>query len=142
MKYFEASALIKATPEAIWAELTDPVALTSWPSGIVRIEGQLIPGHSFRLWSDLSRERPFRLKVSEFVPESRMSWVGGMPFGLFTGCRSFVLRSGDHGVMLTVREEFRGPILPLVWAHLPDLSPSFTQFVTGLKMRLETAAHD
>ena len=141
MKYFEASALIRATPEAIWAELTDPVALTNWPSGITRIDGQLIPGASFRLWSDLSPQQSFRLKVGDFVPGSRMSWIGGLPLGLFTGCRSFVLQSGNDGVRLTVREEFRGPLLPLIWAHLPDLTPSFIQFVNGLQTRLETAHH-
>jgi hypothetical protein len=37
----------------------------------------------------------------------------------------------------TVREEYTGPLLPLIWRSMPDLGPSFRQFATGLKQRAE-----
>jgi hypothetical protein len=40
-------------------------------------------------------ERAFPLRVTEFVPPQRMVWAGGMPLGLFTGTRSFVLTAGQ-----------------------------------------------
>jgi len=44
---------------------------------------------------------------------------------------------GDGATRLTVREEYSGPLLPMIWRSMPDLGPSFEQFVTGLKRRAE-----
>ena len=38
-----------------------------------------------------------------------------------------------------MREEYRGPLLPLIWRSMPDLGPSFEQFARGLKRRAEDA---
>ena len=37
----------------------------------------------------------------------------------------------------TMREEYSGPLLPLIWRSMPDLGPSFRQFASGLKQRAE-----
>jgi hypothetical protein len=67
-----------------------------------------------------------------------MVWSGGMPLGLFRGVRTFTLAPQADGVVaFTVREEYTGPLLPLIWPSIPDLEPSFRQFATGLKARLE-----
>ncbi len=34
-----------------------------------------------------------------------------------------------------MREEYTGPLLPLIWRSMPDLGPSFEQFASGLKAR-------
>ena len=39
-----------------------------------------------------------------------------------------------------MREEYTGPLLPLVWRSIPDLGPSFRHFVDGLKERAELSA--
>jgi hypothetical protein len=36
-----------------------------------------------------------------------------------------------------MREEYTGPLLPLIWRSMPDLGPSFRQFADGLKARAE-----
>jgi hypothetical protein len=36
-----------------------------------------------------------------------------------------------------MREEFSGPMLPLIWRSMPDMQPSFEKFATGLKARAE-----
>ncbi len=46
---------------------------------------------------------------------------------------------GNGATQLTVREEYTGPLLPMIWRSIPDLGPSFEQFVTGLKRRAEGA---
>ena len=38
-----------------------------------------------------------------------------------------------------MREEYTGPLLPMMWRSMPDLGPSFTQFANGLKQQAETA---
>jgi hypothetical protein len=63
-----------------------------------------------------------------------------MPLGLFRGVRTFTLapRPGG-GTDFRMREEYRGPLLPLIWRSMPDLGPSFEQFARGLKRRAEDA---
>jgi hypothetical protein len=38
-----------------------------------------------------------------------------------------------------MREEYTGPLLPMLWRSIPDLGPSFRQFANGLKQRAENA---
>lgn len=63
-----------------------------------------------------------------------------MPLGLFKGVRTFTLTPAGSGTTrFTMREEYTGPLLPLIWRSIPDLGPSFTQFAHGLKQRVEGA---
>ena len=36
-----------------------------------------------------------------------------------------------------MREEYTGPLLPLIWRSMPDLQPSFDRLARGLKARVE-----
>jgi hypothetical protein len=138
MKSYDATATIKASPEAIWAILTDAPGYQAWDSGIERVEGSIAPGNRLKVVSKANPGRAFPVKVTEFPPGQRMTWSGGMPLGLFKGVRTFVLSpQGDGATTLNVREEYTGPLLPMIWRTIPDLGPSFEQFVTGLKRRAE-----
>jgi hypothetical protein len=82
--------------------------------------------------------RAFPVKVSEFTPGKRMIWSGGTPLGLFKGVRTFTLAPGTDGTTrFTMREEYTGLLLPLIWRSMPDLGPSFQQFASGLKQRAD-----
>ena len=141
MKFYHASSTIKASPEAIWAILTDAPGYSEWDSGIVRVEGRIMPGEKIKVISKVNPGRAFPVKVTEFEPGQRMTWSGGMPLGLFKGVRTFVLSpQGDGATTLNVREEYTGPLLPMIWRSMPDLGPSFEQFATGLKQRVETGS--
>jgi hypothetical protein len=39
-----------------------------------------------------------------------------------------------------MREEYSGPLVPMMARSIPDLGPSFDQFATGLKRRAERAS--
>jgi hypothetical protein len=45
--------------------------------------------------------------------------------------------SSGSATRFTVREEYTGPLLPMIWRSMPDLGPSFRQFANGLKRRAE-----
>ena len=76
--------------------------------------------------------------MTEFIPGQKMVWVGGMPLGLFKGVRSFILvPKSDGSIDFTLREEYSGPMLPLIGGSIPDLTQSFQDFVAGLKARAE-----
>ena len=141
MRHYEASATIAAAPEAIWAILTDAPAYSEWDSGVRSVEGTIAPGAKLKLTSEANPGRAFALAVTEFEPPRSMTWSGGMPLGLFKGVRTFALVPEDGGATrFTMREEYSGPMLPLIWRSMPDLQPSFDQFAAGLKARAEGRA--
>ena len=88
----------------------------------------------------LTPTRELCIQVTEFAPGERMVWSGGMPLGLFKGVRTFTLAADGAATRFTMREEYTGPMLPLIWRSMPDLQPSFDQFASGLKARAEAVA--
>ncbi len=138
MKSYESSASIKASPEAIWKILTDAPGYPDWDSGVESVEGEIAPGVKIKVVSEANPGRAFPVKVTEFEPAERMVWSGGMPLGLFKGVRTFTLTPEADGMTLfKMREEYTGPLLPLIWRSMPDLGPSFEQFANGLKAQAE-----
>ena len=139
MKFYESTAAIEAKPEAIWAILTDAVGIPKWDSGVVRIEGRIAPGEKIKVVPEINPKRAFPVKVTAFEPAKKMEWTGGMPLGLFKGVRTYTLTpQGDGTTTFRMREEFSGPLLPMIWKSMPDFGPSFEQFASGLKAKAET----
>jgi hypothetical protein len=141
VKSFEAAADIGASPEAIWAILVDGGHYPDWDSGVVGVEGRIARGETIKVVSSVNPGRTFPVKVTGFDPNRSMAWSGGMPLGLFTGVRTFTLTPAANGsTRFHVREEYSGPLVPLMWRSMPDLGPSFAQFANGLRQRAERAA--
>ena len=46
----------------------------------------------------------------------------------------------DGTTRFTMREEYTGPLLGMIWKSIPDLGPSFQQFADGLKARAESTS--
>jgi hypothetical protein len=137
MKSYEAAATIAAEPEAVWAILTDAPAYSEWDSGVERVEGRIAPGEKIKVVSEANPGRAFPVKVTTFEPGRAMTWSGGMPLGLFKGVRTFSLVPDGAMTRFTMREEYSGPMLGLIWRSMPDLGPSFEQFARGLKAKAE-----
>lgn len=138
MKVYEASSTIEADADTIWSILTDASHYPEWDSGVVRVEGRIAPGERVKVVSSANPGRAFPVKVTEFSPGRTMTWTGGMPMGLFKGVRTFTLTpQGDGVTRFSMREEYTGPLLPLIWRSMPDLGPSFQRFANGLKGRAE-----
>lgn len=141
MKAFDATSKIQANPEKIWSVLTDGAHYPEWDSGVLRVEGKIAPGEKIKVVSEVNPDRTFPVKVSEFLPGQRMVWSGGMPLGLFKGVRTFTLTTAsDGGTEFHMREEYSGPLASMFTRSIPDLSPSFVRFATGLKRRAESAS--
>jgi hypothetical protein len=52
--------------------------------------------------------------------------------------RTYTLDPGGDGrTAFAMREEFTGPMAPLIFRSMPDLGPSFEQFARGLKEQAE-----
>jgi hypothetical protein len=140
VKSFASSAVIRSSPEAIWAILTDARRWPEWNTTVDRVDGEIALGEKITVHTKISPGRAFPLKVREFVPGRRMVWSGGMPLGLFKGERVFTLSPrSDDSVEFAIREEFTGLLAPLITRSIPDLQPSFDQAVAALKDRAEQA---
>ncbi|MEM9435928.1 MAG: SRPBCC domain-containing protein [Pseudomonadota bacterium] len=132
----ETSIAINAPSHQVWHHLTDPASLMR-DTGILKIEGRPAPNARLKIWSEVAPERAFTLRVTAFAPDSRMVWRGGMPFGLFTGERSFDLTERNGATELRVTERFSGPMAPLITRSMPDLQPSFDKFAKAIKQMSE-----
>ena len=137
MRHFETSTTIDAPAERVWEILTDTGAWSDWDSGVVQVEGEPGMGNRVKITSELNPKRAYPVTVTELDRPRRMAWRGGVPLGLFTGVRTYTLSPEGEGTRFDMREEFTGPLLPLIWRSMPDMSGSFRQFASGLKERAE-----
>ena len=141
MRYYEATSTIAASPQAVWAVLSDGASWPSWDSGVDAVEGRIAMNETIKIRSQAAPGRAFPVKVTRFDPPAHLRFSGGMPLGLFRGVRTYkVSEEADGQVAFRMREEYSGPLLPLVWRSMPDLGPSFQRFARGLKQRAESAA--
>jgi hypothetical protein len=139
MRYYEATSTIEASPEAVWAVLSDGAAWPAWDSGVDAVEGKIATGETIKIRSQAAPGRAFPVQVTRFEPPAHLRFSGGMPLGLFRGVRTYEVSPGADGhATFRMREEYTGPLLPLIWRSMPDLGPSFEQFARGLKQRVES----
>jgi hypothetical protein len=139
MRCYEATSTIAASPAAVWAVLSDGASWTAWDSGVDAVEGRIALGESVKLRVKAVPGRAFPVKVTTFEAPRQLRFSGGMPLGLFKGLRSYELSQDEDGTTtFRMREEYSGPLLPLIWRSMPDLAPSFERFAQGLKHRVES----
>jgi hypothetical protein len=139
MKEFSAATTINASPDKVWAVLTNATGYPEWDPGVDRIEGRIAPGEKITAYTKLSPGRAFPVTVTEFEPGRKMVWSSGMPLGLFKGVRTFSLSpQGNGATEFKLHEVFTGPLLPLIGRTIPDMTNTFEQFAAGLKARAET----
>jgi hypothetical protein len=134
MKSFNVTTSIHATPERIWALLTDAKQYPAWNNTVSGIEGCIAQGERITVHAKINPGRAFPVTVAEFTPAKRMVWSGGMPLGLFKGVRLFTLSALTDGqVEFFMREEYSGLLSPLIARSIPDLQPAFDEFASDLK---------
>lgn len=137
MKTFETEIEISATAETVWQVLVQQVPAEPVAFGILRLDGKIAKGAKIKLWSEVSPKRAFSLKVDVFDPPRQMVWRGGMPLGLFTGRRAFLIEPSQNGCRFRMREVFSGPMAGMITKSIPDLTPSFEKFARTLKLKAE-----
>ena len=137
MEHYESNAAIDAPTGQVWDVLLAGDAYPSWRSGVSSVEGAIVDGGKITVHSEVAPGRAFPVKVEIDRAGGTMTWSGGMPLGLFRGVRTFSVRPDGVGTAFSMREEFSGPLLGMIWRRMPDLQPSFDQFTAGLKARAE-----
>ena len=138
MQRFATSITIRARAESVWALLTDAAGYPAWNSTIEKIDGRIAAGERMKLYAKATPGRAFSLKVTDVSPGRGMTWIGGMPMGLFKGTRRLTLTPGSgDAVEFAMVETYTGPLAPLITRMIPDLQPAFDTFAADLKRRAE-----
>ena len=141
MKSFATSIVIDAPAQQVWALLTDLAAWPDWNTTVTRVEGAATAGSKVTVHTRSMPGRAFPVKVAELLPPARMVWTGGIPLGLFTGTRSYVLEpQAGGGTRFSMQEAFTGLMAPLITQSIPDLQPTFEEFAACLKTAAERHA--
>ncbi|MFL5477108.1 MAG: SRPBCC family protein [Gemmatimonadales bacterium] len=127
---------VKATPDEVWDLLVEAPEYHRWNSTVTRIDGQIREGERLTLHVP-GTDRSFRPRVSDLIPNERMTWTGGLA-PVFKGARTFLLRAGpDCTTDFIMEERFTGILLPLVGRSMPDFRPIFERFAQDLKRAAE-----
>ena len=146
-KQLHAEVEIEATPDRVWAVLTDFAAYRDWNPFVVRAAGQPVLGARLELRMRLAggRTTTFRPEVLEADPAHRLRWLGRLLLpGLFDGEHTFTLQPAGPGrTRLTQHEEFRGLLAPLVLRRIAQSTlTSFHEMNRALKNRAEQPARN
>jgi len=138
MKIFKVTQTINASPETIWALLTDVPNWPDWNPTVTNVEGTIALNEKITVHAKISPNRAFPVMVSEFIPPERMVWSSNMPLGIFKGVRTFTLTQQPDGtVLFAMQEVFTGWLSFLITRFIPDLQPDFEKFALALKQRAE-----
>jgi len=125
------SIVIEASPEIVWALLTNASDFARWNSTVVSIEGEIALGEKIKLKSTLDEKRTFKLKVKEFEINQRMVWADGQ------GKRTYTLQQKEDKVVFTMHEKIGGLMFPMYAKMIPPFDENFEQFAADLKQEAE-----
>ena len=116
-KEIKTDILIHATPEKVWAILTNFDDYPNWNPFITSIQGDVKIGNKIiaRLEPPKAKGMTFKPKVLVFDTNIEFRWIGHllMP-GLFDGEHPFQIIDNGNGTSTFIQsEKFRGILVPL-----------------------------
>ena len=143
-KTLTASVHIDASPDQVWAVLSDFASYPDWNPFIVSATGTLEPGArlALRMQPVGASATTVRPHVVEATAGQRLRWLGrlGVP-GVFDAEHDFTLQPQGSGTMLVQREVFRGVLVPLFSRMLSRTTlPAFVAMNEALKEKVEEQA--
>ena len=135
----EASIEIHATPQRVWAILTDLPAYKQWNPFIVSSSGRVQVGATLtNRMHDASGDTTFTPAVLVVRPGRELRWIGRVgPGGLFDGEHTFTIQPiRPDLVRFTQREDFTGVAVPFYESKLhADTLPQFRAMNAALAQR-------
>ena len=139
-KEYVATSTINAPAEAVWRVLTDATAYAAWNPEIIGIEGSFTIGERIKARVRLGDGvvRGVTMRVTAFAAPSLMEWVGGLPFGLFVGRRTFTVTPVAGGAEFRLHLRMSGPLSSMIIKSVGDRQREIDGFASALKSRVET----
>ena len=140
MKEYVTTARIAAPPERVWATLTDAASYKEWNPEIIAVDGSLASSGKVKVHVKLGdgavRKLPQRVTI--FDRSRIMEWVGGLPFGLFVGRRTFTVSAAPGGTEFRMHIHMSGPLSGPILKSMGDRQPELDKFSAALKARVES----
>ena len=124
---------IDAPPERVWGFLADASSYRDWNRAVLSIEGTIATGNTISLVSTANPKRTFKLRITAMAAPNRMVWSDGMPLGLFSGVRTYLVQPREGVTHFEMTEEYSGLLSGLFTKAIPDLTESFNLFADSLK---------
>ncbi len=116
-KEIKTEIVIKATPETIWAILTDFQKYPEWNPFIKSISGEAVVGKKIvaKITPPGTKGSTFHPKVLAFATNKEFRWLGHFLFpGLFDGEHKFeLIDNGDGTTTFIQSEKFKGVLVGL-----------------------------
>ena len=140
MRTITSTIELDATPEEVWAVLTDSSAYPDWNPFITELDGPLQVGSrlTVRIAPPGGRPMTFTPTVTDVEPERRLAWLGRLLVpGLFDGAHCFVLEPllGSR-TRLVQTETFRGALVWFSGRLLQRTEAGFTAMNNALLRRV------
>jgi hypothetical protein len=137
----EISVDISASPQQVWAALTDFSSLGAWSRFILGIEGELRPGAQLTVrLDDGSGAMTIRPRLLVASPQEELRWQGKLGARwIFVGEHYFRVSPLDAGRTRFIHgEQFGGLLVPLLWRRIDTRTRAgFTAFNEALRARAE-----
>lgn len=142
MHHIRSEIEIAATPDKVWAVLTDFPASESWNPFVRRISGEQTSGArlSVTIQPEGGKAMSFKPRLLVFAPRKELRWKGQLFVpGLFDGEHYFELTQTSDGVRLAQGELFTGLLVPLLsrGSMLAGTARGFAAMNQALKARAE-----
>jgi hypothetical protein len=135
-----ASIQIDATPQQVWAVLTDQADYPRWNPFIISSAGRLTVGATLtNVMHDATGNTTFTPTVQIIEPGRELRWLGTVgPGAIFDGQHTFTITVlGPHRVLFTQREDFTGVVIPFYQGRLhASTLPQFRAMNTALAHRI------
>jgi hypothetical protein len=122
-KEIKTEILINATPEKVWAILTDFENYPNWNPFIKLIKGEVKIGNKIivKIEPPEAKGMTFKPKILTFETNKELSWLGHLLFaGLFDGKHKFELIDNGDGTTFRQSEKFKGVLVPLFKKQLDN----------------------
>jgi len=137
---YVATSTINASVERVWKVLADAPGYAAWNPELIAIEGHFVLGGTIKARVRLGdgKVRRVTMRVTALAAPSMMEWVGGLPFGLFVGRRTFEVTPAAEGAQFRLHLRMSGLLSPMIIKSVGDRQPEVDSFAAALKTRVET----
>jgi len=140
MTEISAATEIAASPQQVWAVLTDLASYPEWNPLFREASGQLTAGARVTLKSvhpANGRLMTVKVKVLAAEPATELRWASSLP-GIITGEHSFTLTAAGNGTRLVQTETYRGLLARMSAKTLSATQAAFQALNQAIKQRAES----
>lgn len=143
MKQLTSHVDIDATPDQVWAVLSDLAGWSDWNPFVVDAAGSAVEGErlTVRIQPPGKKGTTFKPTVTEAVPGAVLEWLGRLGVrGVFDGRHRFALEAMGGGTRFHQSEQFSGILSGLFFRMIGDETlEGFHLMNAALKERVESS---